>query len=250
MLSVSERTALARAAAEVLGGQVPIVLCAQATDERVILEIAHVADDIGACAVQLSAPFYYHPSDEDVLRLFRKVNDVLKKSGIMVYNTFWEGYNLPFEVIDQLVDLEHTVALKWATPEGAAVFERGVAQWAERIAVVDNTGVWPLTAMLGGSAFISNLAAIWPEHDLHVYALTQAGEYKKAMDLMRAVNWPWEEFRWKIARRTSGEGQVVKCALELCGRRGGPSRPPARELMENERAELRGILTHIGAPVA
>jgi len=249
MLSVSERTTLARTAAEASGGRVPIVLCAQATDERVTLEIARVAEDIGACAIQLSPPYYYHPSDEDVLRLFQKVSGVLKKCGIMVYNTFWEGYNLPFEVLDELVRLEHVVSLKWSTPDGSSDFMRGVERYGQQIAIIDNAGMWPLTSMLGGSGFITHLATVWPEHDLQIYALTQAGEYKKAMDSMRTVNWPWEQFRGIIGGRTSGEAPVVKCALELCGRRGGPTRPPSRDLTEEERSDLRRVLAKIGAPV-
>ena len=249
MLSVSERTTLARTAAEVSGGRVPIVLCAQATDERVTQEIARVAEDIGAYAIQLSPPYYYSPSDEDVLRLFRKVNALLKKCGIMVYNTFWEGYNLPFEVLDQLVHLDHVVSLKWSTPGGGSDFMRGVERYGEQIAIIDNAGMWPLTSMLGGSGFITHLATVWPEHDLQIYALTQAGEYRKAMDSVRAINWPWEQFRGEIASRTSGEAPVVKCALELCGRRGGPVRPPSRDLTEEERSALRRVLAKIGAPV-
>jgi 4-hydroxy-tetrahydrodipicolinate synthase len=249
MLSVSERTTLARTAAEVSAGRVPIVLCAQATDERVTQEIARVAEDLEAYAIQLSPPYYYHPSDEDVLRVFRKVNASLKTCGIMVYNTHWEGYNLPFEVLDQLVNLDRVVSLKWSTPSGGLDFMRGVERYSGKIAVIDNAFMWPVTSMLGGSGFITHLATVWPEHDLQIYALTQAGEYKKAMDSMRAINWPWAEFRGIIGNRTSGEAPVVKCALELCGRRGGPVRPPSRELTEEERSELRRVLAKIGAPV-
>jgi 4-hydroxy-tetrahydrodipicolinate synthase len=249
MLSVSERTTLARTAAEVCGKRAPIVLCAQATDERVTLELAQVADDIEAYAIQVSPPYYYHPSDEDVLRLFRKVDSGLKQCGIMVYNTYWEGYNLPFELIDQLVDLDHVVSLKYATPGGGSDFMAGVARYGGKIAVIDNAGMWPVTSMLGGSGFITHLATVWPEHELQIYALTQAGEYKKAMESMRATNWLWEQFRGRIAHETSGEAPVVKCALELCGRPGGPARPPSRALNEEERADLRKVLAKIGAPV-
>ena len=43
MLSVSERTTLARTVAEIAAGRVPFVLGAQATDERVTLEMARAA---------------------------------------------------------------------------------------------------------------------------------------------------------------------------------------------------------------
>jgi dihydrodipicolinate synthase/N-acetylneuraminate lyase len=80
----------------------------------------------------------------------------------MVYSTFWEGYNLPFEVLDQLADLDRVVSLKWSTPNAGSDFMRGVERYGEKIAIIDNAGVWLLTSMLGGSGFITHLATVWP----------------------------------------------------------------------------------------
>jgi dihydrodipicolinate synthase/N-acetylneuraminate lyase len=63
-----------------------------------------------------------------------------------------------------------------------------------------------------------------------------------------AVNWPWGEFRSKMAQRTSGESPPVKAALDLLGRYGGPSRLPSRTLTAEERAELRELLLAWGVP--
>ena len=62
------------------------------------------------------------------------------------------------------------------------------------------------------------------------------------------ANWPWGSFRGKMWKRTGAESPVVKAALELCGRPGGPSRLPTRELTSEEKAELREILVRIGVP--
>ncbi len=48
--------------------------------------------------------------------------------------------------------------------------------------------------------------------------------------------------------RISGESPAVKAALELVGRRGGPSRLPARALTAAEKAELRDLLIQIDVP--
>jgi len=62
------------------------------------------------------------------------------------------------------------------------------------------------------------------------------------------VNWPWGDFRGKIWKRSGGESNVVKAALELVGRPGGPNRPPTRSLDAEEREELRLLLKQIGVP--
>jgi 4-hydroxy-tetrahydrodipicolinate synthase len=249
MLTVEERAALARTAAEVTGGRVPLVLCAQATDIRVSRELGRVTEDLGAYAAQMSPPYYFHPSDDDVLRFYREAASGLKKSGLMVYNTYWEGYNMPYAVLDQLVSMDRVVALKWATPNGSFDYLTGVLRYADKIAVIDNEDTWPITAMAGGTGFITHLASVMPEHAVEVFKMGQAGEYKKALDSMRAVDWVWGQFQGVIGGRTAGEAPPVKAALELCGRPGGPSRPPSRALTDQERADLREVLVKIGAPV-
>ena len=51
-----------------------------------------------------------------------------------------------------------------------------------------------------------------------------------------------------MGKRTGAESPVVKAALELCGRPGGPSRLPNRSLDSEEREELRQLLARIGVP--
>ena len=76
----------------------------------------------------------------------------------------------------------------------------------------------------------------------------EAGEYVVAQRLQTDAKWPWSDFRAKMWGRTAAESPVVKAALELCGRPGGPNRLPARSLNAEERAELRDLLKRIGVP--
>ena len=248
MLSLEERKLAARAIVEAAAGQTPVVVGAQDTNVRVMIELARYAEEIGAYGIQFSTPYYYEPSDDDALRLYRTIHEATSAIAIMAYNTFWHGYDLPFAVLDQLCELERLVALKWARPDNGAPYMQGVARYAHRLAVVDNAGVWVMNHLLGGTGFITHLATIWPEHDLAVWKLLEARDYAAAQQKIMAVNWPWDEFRGKMAARTSGESPPVKAALELTGRRGGPSRLPSRSLHSAERAELRELLLRLGAP--
>jgi dihydrodipicolinate synthase/N-acetylneuraminate lyase len=123
-----------------------------------------------------------------------------------------------------------------------------VARFADQLAVVDNQGMAVMNHLLGGTGFITHLCTIWPEHDLAVWDMLEAGEYATAQQKITAVNWPWLDFRVKLWERTGAESPVVKAALELCGRPGGPSRLPVRSLDNDERDELRRLLARIGVP--
>jgi len=249
MLTVQERKDVARAIVEAANGQTPVLIGAQDNNPQVSIEMAQFAEEIGAYGIQLAPPHYYEPSNDDVLRWYKLVHDSTKKIAIMAYNTWWHGYNMTFEIIDQLAELERIISLKWSTPDGGATFAKGVARFAERFAVVDNQGLQVLTHMLGGTGYVSHLATVWPEHDLALWDKMEKGDYKIALSGFQHVNWPWTDFRGKMWARTGGESSTVKAALEICGRPGGPARPPTRVLNTEERVELREILIRIGAPV-
>jgi 4-hydroxy-tetrahydrodipicolinate synthase len=248
MLSLDERKLAARAIVEATEGRAPVVVGAQDTNINVMLAMARYAEEIGAYGIQFSTPYYYTPSDDDALRIYRTIHDATKTIAIMAYNTYWHAYDFPFTVLDELCKLERLVALKWARPDNGVPYMQGVARYADRLAVVDNAGMPVMNHMLGGTGFITHLATIWPEHDLAVWKLLEAGDYALAQQKIMAVNWPWEAFRGKMAARTSGESPPVKAALELVGRRGGPSRLPSRPLDAAEKVELRELLVQIGVP--
>ena len=248
MLSVEERKTAVRAIMAGSMGRTPVVVGAQDTNVNVIIEMAQFAEEVGAYGIQMSTPYYYPPSDADALAVYRAVHDATSSINIMAYNTHWHDYDFPFDVLDQLCELERIVSLKWSRPTNGTAYLKGVARYADRLAMVDNAGLWVMNHMLGGTGFITHLATIWPEHDLEVWRLLQAGEYKAAQKMQMSANWIWQEFRGKMARRTSGESPPVKAALDILGRYGGPSRLPARTLDQAERAELAALLKSIGVP--
>jgi len=248
MLTPDERKLAALTIVEAADGRVPVVVGAQDTNVNVMLDMARYAEDIGAYGIQISTPYYYRPSDDDALRVYRAVHGATSTIAIMAYNTFWHDYDFPFPVLDELCELERLVALKWARPNNGAPYMRGLARYADRLAVVDNGGMAVMNHMLGGTGYITHLATIWPECDLGIWQQLEAGDYRAAQDRIMATIWPWRDFRRKMARRTSGEAPPVRAGLELVGRPGGPSRLPSRSLNAEERNELRSLLQQIGAP--
>lgn len=248
VLTLDERKATARAIVEAADGRVPVIVGVQDTNPQVSIELARYAQSLGAYGIQTSPPYYHTPSDEDFLKLIRSIHDATSTIGLMIYNTWWHGYNIPLAVMDRLVELERVVAIKWSTPAGPLEYAQGVARYCHRVAVIDNALMCVLTHLLGGHGFITHFATVWPEHELKIWSLCQSGHYREAMAMHVRGNFAWVGFTGKIGARTSGESPPVKAALELTGRPGGPSRPPSRDLTPQERAELGELLRSLGVP--
>ena len=248
MLTVAERKAVSETIAKAADGRAPVVVGAQDTNVTTMIEMAQCAEQIGAYAIQMAPGFYYESSAEDCLRVFQAVHDATSRVGIIIYNTHWEGYNLSLDQVSRLAELPRCVALKWSSSEGSGAILRGVARFAEQLAVIDNSGMQVMNHLLGGTGYITHLATIWPEHDLDVWRLLEAADYEAAQQKITTINWPWSDFRAKMWKRTGAESPVIKAALELCGRPGGPSRLPNRSLNAEERDELHQLFARIGVP--
>ena len=248
MLTLGERKAVSETIVRAAAGRTPVLVGAQDTNPAVSVELARFAEDIGAWGIQLAPGYYYESSPEDAYRLFEAVHEATSTLGIMIYNTHWEAYDMSLDDVERLAELPRCAALKWSTARGALDYQRGVVRFRDRLAVIDNHGLQGLTHMLGGRGYITHLCTVWPEHDLEVFRLLEAGDYARAQELLSTVNWPWYDFRVRMWRRTGAESPVVNAALELTGRKGGPSRLPTRRLDDAEREELRTLLTEIGAP--
>ena len=150
ILTLDERKQVARTIVETADGRVPVIVGVQDSNPDVSIELAKYSESIGAYGVQMSPPYYHVPSDDDTLRLYRRLHDATARVGIMVYNTWWHSYNIPFDVMDQLVDLERVVAIKWSHPGSPFNYAQGVKRYA---------GV---TSHTSGSRSIRIVSAMFP----------------------------------------------------------------------------------------
>jgi dihydrodipicolinate synthase/N-acetylneuraminate lyase len=247
MLTLDERKQVARTIVEAAEGRTPVVVGAQDTNVAHSIELARWAEDIGAYGIQLSPTYYYPANEETTWRVFHAVHEASRRIVIMIYNTYWEGYNMPLDLVGRLAELPRCLSVKWSTPD-AAGFVRGVSRFGDRLAVVDNQGMCVTSHMLGATGFITHLCTVWPEHELAVWKLLEAHDYVTAQRKVTEISWPWWEVYGRMVAATGAEGPAVKAALELCGRPGGPSRLPIRALNDAERRDLRALLLRIGVP--
>jgi 4-hydroxy-tetrahydrodipicolinate synthase len=247
MLTLDERKQVAKSIVEAAEGRTPVVVGAQDTNVAHSIALARWAEEIGAYGIQLSPTYYYQANQETTWRVFEAVHQATQRIVIMIYNTHWEGYDMPLDLVARVAELPRCRSLKWSTPDSGR-YMRGVSRFAEQLAVVDNQGMYVMNHLLGGVGFITHLCTVWPEHELSIWKLLEAKDYVAAQKKITTVTSVWNEVYGQMCLATGAEGPGVKAALDLCGRRGGPSRLPIRALNDVERKELRAALVRIGVP--
>jgi len=248
MLSMEERKQVLAASVEAANGQVPVSASIQFVGTREVVELARYAHGVGVQLGQLSAPYYYPPTAPDVYQLFKTVSEETALP-IMVYANWWVTPCMNAAMCEQLAALPNVVALKWSSPD-VGEFSQGVAQFAGRLAVVQNQGPFVWGHMLGTVSFITHQSNFWPEYPGEIWDLLEAKCYEAAIKIEQRFHWPWQKWVRRACAETEGEGPFIKAAMEEVGLRAGPPRPPALPLSAALRAELHALFQQVGVPAA
>jgi 4-hydroxy-tetrahydrodipicolinate synthase len=126
-----------------------------------------------------------------------------------------------------------------ATAEFPTIWVCGLAEgWA------------PAFYAMGARGFTSGLVNVFPEISMAILAALEAGDYKKARELIAPIS-GFEALRTKYLN--GANVTVVKEALGILGESVGPVRAPGMEaLNEDERMVLREIVSRVraGEPVS
>ena len=130
-MSLDERVRAAEAVVAASAGRVPVVMGAQTTSTKELIQLVQHAERIGAEFVQISPPFYFPHTPNDFFEYLRagaEAGDV----GIVVYNTYWTSYGLTLDMIGRIGEIENVAGLKWTSGDrGWMTFERAVEQYAD-----------------------------------------------------------------------------------------------------------------------
>ncbi|MGA7673235.1 MAG: dihydrodipicolinate synthase family protein [Nitrolancea sp.] len=226
-MNVAERKAVISAIAEVVDGRAPIIAGAQALDVRDTIEICKHCEGLNIDAVQISGAFYYDGRPDDVVAWMKTVASQTSV-GFAIYNNWYTGYDMPMDLIDQLLEIPNSIGVKWSSPD-AEIFLEGCHRFADRAAVVNNTFLTIPGHLVGLRTFVSHIANYQPEWCWQIWKLMESGQYRDAQQEFDRVMRPYRALVGKVARETGGEGVFVRPAMDAVGLEGGHSRLPSRD---------------------
>jgi len=249
VLSLKERQQTVETVVRAVDGRIAVIAGAQTPSTLEAVEIARHAQATGATAVQVSPPFYYPPTDDDVYEHLAAIAAAAPDLGIVAYNTFWLGYGMSLEMLARLAGIPQVVAIKWSTP-GMTEYQNGLLRFADRFGMIDNQLLPVFNQMLGGNGANLHPAMFWPEWGARLWGLLEERRWDEAQVEVNRVLLPYYDIIADISAVTGGEGHIDKLALELIGLPGGRNRPPTRPLPPVFRERLGEFLLSIGAPLS
>lgn len=247
VLTIEERKQTLETVVEAAEGKLAIIAGAQTSSTRDAVEIAQHAQACGVSATQVSPPFYYPPTDDDVFEHFAAIANAAPKLGIVVYNTHWLGYDINAEMIGRLATIDQVAAVKWCSAnvvDYLLVFER----FAKDLGIIDNQLLSVTNMMMGGIGANLHPAMFWPEWGIKVWTLLEKKKWEEAQREVYRVLIPFYELGQEAARYSGGEGHIDKVAMKMAGLPSSSNRPPTRPLPACFESKVESFFAKVGFP--
>ncbi len=239
-LSIEERKSVIDLTVDQVKGRVPIIAGTAANSTRETIEMTGYAKDAGADAALIVAPFYGLPTQEDLFEHYKSISERVAIP-IMVYNNpGFSGVDMLPPLIEKLAAIDNILYLKESTGDIKRVHEI-MLRCGDRI---DMWCGWDDLAYeffsLGCRGWVAPVANFMPKTAVELVTLAENKEYEKAKALY---------FKMLPLLSCLEEGQLlakVKEAMNMIGKAGGKPRRPFLPISEEQKGELRKMLSEVG----
>ena len=240
-LSRDEYLAVIRSAVEGAAGSMPVI-AGVGYGVRVAQIMASEAEKIGASAILALPPYYANACFDGVLGYLKGISQATSLP-LILYTRDWLQFSP--EEAERLAD-EIPSLRGWKDGQGSlGALQRIRARLGDRFTWIGGVGDDHVSGYygIGFRRFTSSISCVAPKLSIALHEAAMAREDAELAELTDRFVLPLYNLR---ARRKGYEVSAMKALLDLRGFAGGPSRPPLVDMNEQEREELREILSGWG----
>lgn len=222
-------------------GRVPVIAGTGESGTKMVIDATNAAADLGADATLIVTPYYLKPKAKGLYDHYSYICENTDIPIIMYNIPVCTGVELPWTVVEDLVDIENIVGIKDSSGD-YKYFSALLEKVSDKISVLIGWDENVLGALAGGAAgCILGSANVIPQFWLEIYDHVQNNRLKEAQEVQKRVQ--------KIARMLINSGALgAKECLNLMGIPVGITRRPiilgdalSFELRDEFRVELEKL---------
>ncbi|MFT0140845.1 dihydrodipicolinate synthase family protein [Alcanivoracaceae bacterium MT1] len=245
-LTVSERVRITELSVR-LAGSIPVLIGIGALRTRDVLELAHAAQEAGACGVLLAPVSYQALADDEVFDLYKVVTQSISIPLVVYDNPVTTHFEFSDRLLGQIAELPNVASIKIpglpTKPEEARARIRQLrSQIPDHVTVGVSGDIFGATGLNAGcEAWYSVIGGLFPQIALNITRVAQEGRSDDALRLSEGL-----EPLWGLFRRY-GSLRVVAAAAEALGLVNSPSLPlPLRAITGEDRQRLNAMIDELG----
>lgn len=250
-LTIEERKRAMKVVADEVKDKVPLVTSVQDCSIDNVIRLAKYAKELGFDVVQLSPPWYWDTSKDEVFRFYKYIAEKID-IGIMLYNTTWlgvlSGVGIDAELMERLSKIDKIIAVKWSSPDYYTFIEV-LEKFHDKYAFMDNQ-YHGLGRLFGATSMLGIVGNFYPRYILEVWELIDKGRVNDWRKKIWEFEIPFYQWVTKVQKAGyHGEGVILKTGMRLIGLAGGKPKPPYdHELPKEFIDELRDIMIKAKVP--
>lgn len=239
-LSDDERMRLFDAVIEHTSGRIPVVANVGGLTAARAIRLARSAEDSGADALMLVAPFYEPLTLDEITRYFEDVADAVKLPIMLYNNPGVTGVNLDAATLAKFGrEIDNVRYVKDSSTDWEQAL-RLIHHHRDDIGLIMGWDSYSFSALLEGAVGVmAGAANVVPDEIVAVYRAIQAGDFESAREQWRRV-YPVIDAMLGVPFT-----QAVKAGMALQGESIGSPRAPLRELPPESLRPLENALARL-----
>ena len=221
--------------------RVPVVAGVAATTIADAVEQVRAYEALGVDGILAILEAYFPLNEDGVVSYFTAIANATKLPVALYTNPSFQRSDLTLPAIERLSKVDNIRYIKDASSDTGRLLSI-INAVGSRISVFSASAHIPACVMLiGGVGWMAGPACVVPRQSVRLYDLCRAGKWDEAMKLQRSL--------WRINRVFAkyNLAACIKGGLELQGYEVGSPLKPQTPLSEAGRAEVKAILTDLGA---
>lgn len=235
-----ERRRIVETVVAQVGGRVPVIAGTAACSTRETILLAGDAEEAGADALIVTAPYYFRLPEESIYRHYADLAEATSLPIFVYNNPLYTGNPLSPALLARLGELERVVGVKQSSSDFGQLVELIRLAGSSLLVLTGIDSHFYPCLCVGGHGIFSTAACVIPKEIVAIYDAFAHGDQtaaRKIHDRVQPLN--------RFLEYDPGYVAPCKAALELLGVRvGEPSRPLPR-IDAGEREDIREALVQL-----
>jgi len=244
-LSLEERKHVIDVFIKAVSGHIPIVAGCNHISLSDTLELAKFSQNKGAVGIMVSPPFYWKPTDAQIVNHYDNICKSIE-IGVIIYNNHWASQNdISPDTIEKILENPNLIGLKESTHSIIKLTQIS-RRFANRINVFNGLGeaYEPMYTHLGNKGFTSTLGNIVPEFSVQLYSKLLQNKFEEASQLAGQIT-PLSDFLDSLTG-----GQYIAALKHMLNRLGiceDRVRPPILSLEDQQIEKLEKLVETVSS---
>lgn len=241
-MSLEERKQMIQATVSVVDKKALVIAGVSDSYYRNVIELGQFSQRAGADCLILVAPYYYYPSEDEVVNFFSLLDREIDIPFMFYNNPATAKINASTQLIERLGELKNFAGLK-DTNSQPVRFMEFIKRFESRFAIIPAGEPAAIFNIISGAkGFMTVAANFLPELLVSIFDAAEKLELDRAFALFEKLAIYRQLFETRVAAGYPSYVVFAKAGMNLRGLPAGPVRPPLTYPNPVELDRLREIM--------